>query len=415
MGYSEKQKIFAKYMLLQIGILDEDFIEQYLRYLVKLHGKFDLNEWIDKNKFYHCSWRFSVSDCIQALIDEIDLKKDKQNIKKRYNEFQKLSATGLSNYCYCPVSFSISSSFEIEKPSLIELTENGKKLHEELRLTKNYEKIPDDGKCIINQIEYYRQIKSSQLVFVGHNEKEKVFYNESENWNGTPDYVFKDNDGKYFVVEEKFQRFFCPPKEPKYNEYTEEYDYTKINEYNIWAEKDVWFFDNHVVQTFSYVRNIKDYKIEYGFLIYWYYWYDGDNTYIHRVAIKKIIQDKELEGLYLENKNGIQNLKDKGFKDFASVKITPNKCAACVVTKYCSHKTNRFDKFFFPYNLDQINLYQAEFPNMLKKRSENKYSPKQQQNGGIDVNYEYFDSNKINNRSGLSPDEEREILNSLFR
>lgn len=47
--------------------------------------------------------------------------------------------------------------------------------------------------------------------------------------------------------------------------------------------------------------------------------------------------------------------------------INLNKCAACVVNKYCTHKTDKFDVLKIPYSKNDLLLNYVEFPEELKK------------------------------------------------
>lgn len=366
MGFSKKQELYAKFMLERIGYIKPEIIEKYLILLEKSFGEWKGTTNIDTG---FVSFYYSVSNCIQLLIDEIDLKKNKQNIIVNDLISKRIAATDLSNYVYCPVSFSINKSFVINNPTGKVFTEFGTKLHEELRLINKI--IPYDlkeneaHKDSIYENEIIKKIRSSEKIYIGHSEKEKYFINDEENYIGQPDYIFKDINGKFFIVEEKFH--YLKPKEHIYwSNQTNAYEMNINN-----------FFNNHIIQLISYIKNIKEYNIEYGYLIYWYYhvsdlYINGsrmcDLAQIHDVSIKQIELNQENIEFYKKTIEEINFLRNNGNQVFDTDKISINKCVNCVVNKYCTHKSGRLNKINYPFNKDDIRIFFAKFPDELKKQ-----------------------------------------------
>ena len=142
MSYTKKQQIYAKYMLKQIGMSNEDFIEGYLKHLEVLYAEMipEQNKttgWV--------SWKHTVNNCIERLKEEIQLKKNRHNIKyKKLTD--KIAATDLANYIYCPVSYSISKTFEIETfGNGINLAALGQNFHEQVRLINRFTNKEDEN------------------------------------------------------------------------------------------------------------------------------------------------------------------------------------------------------------------------------------------------------------------------------
>ena len=79
MAYSTKQKLFAEFMLKRIGFNQPELIEQYLTQLENVFGRW--SEWTNNSGY--TSLTYSVSDCIQMLVDEIEIKKNKQEIQSK--------------------------------------------------------------------------------------------------------------------------------------------------------------------------------------------------------------------------------------------------------------------------------------------------------------------------------------------
>jgi len=365
MAYSTKQKLFAEYMLKRIGFTQPELIEQYLIHLEYSFGRW--SEWTSNNGYTNLS--YSVSDCIQLLVDEIELKKNKQEIQSKEQNTTNISATELSNYVFCPVSYSIGKSFVINKPTGQELTDIGTTLHEQLNLLNK--KIPfnlsetEAHRSSVFQDEIIIKIRSSEIIFVGHSEDKQYFINDQAQFSGQPDYIFRDDEGKYFVVEEKFHSL-----KPEGHKYWQEHP----NQYHNLANR---FFDNHQIQVISYLRNINEYKLDYGYLIYWYYQTSkleqGNTTYgefpqIQDVRTNKIVLNENTEEFYKATVANIRNLQNEKVQTVDINKIPVNKCVGCVVNKYCSHKTHRLDTFALPYRRDDLKLFFVDFPEELKKQ-----------------------------------------------
>lgn len=355
-----KQLIFATYLLNQIGITESSFVERYLNYLESVYGR---------------------SAIIEYLLDEVNLKRNKNEIVEKDFKNLVFTATDLSNYRYCPVGYSIGKSFDISNPNGIEYTDIGKFLHEKLLLVgklDSYNAQIHYNDFEVNSDPVLKRIINSKLIICGHSNETKIFTNKFENYSGSPDYIFKDSDDRYFVVEEKFHK---KRDYRKYLRYLEDlclkYQNTsfedqslqdKIDKASKWADSKTNFYPNHELQGLSYIRNIQDYKIEYGYLIYWFYDIENGYPYIHRVEIKRLEMNESNENQYNLYISQLRDLVTNGKQKFEQDKLHPNKCAACVVSKYCGHKTGLYDNFSFPYNKNDIKIFSIKFPDELKKK-----------------------------------------------
>ncbi len=366
MTYSIRQKLFADFMLKKIGITDTKDIDIYLSHLEKLYGR--MVSYPNESNYGGIGWYYSVSGCIEQIKEEVDLKQAKQEVKLVKTK-PTFTATDLANYDYCPASFVISNSFLIENRSGMEFTETGKQLHEQLLASRTTWQ-EDDAVYSSSGIDA-KIVRESRLVFAGHQDENKKFANG--NWIGVPDYIFQDSEDKFFVVEEKFHKKKDPQKMSSSERMDEAYGGSGIDEVadkerKEWSEHKGYFFSNHIVQLVSYLKNIKEYSISYGYLLYWYYDFDRNNEpYIHKVVAKKVDLNEETEKLYSQSVKGIEELKALKQITFPVDKLNMKKCAGCVVNKYCGHKTRRFSKLIFPYEHHYLNLYYAIFPEELKK------------------------------------------------
>jgi len=370
MGYTNKQKLFADYMLRKIGMSNQDDINTYLSHLETLYGR--MVSYPSQKHYSGSIWHYSVSDCIDQIKQEVDLKKIKHTINiNGANDNSMINATDLANYNYCPASYAIGNSFQIENQSGIEFTEIGKQLHEQLLAVRtnwfsgrdvDYSSYNDLDADIVNK---------SRLIFTGHQDEKRKFVNGI--WVGVPDYIFQDKEDDFFVVEEKFHRKRDPNKVSEYERMDAFHGGAGMDdeaeaERNKWREFKGYFFSNHIIQIVSYIRNIKEYRIAYGYLLYWYYDIDSNSEpYIHKVVAKKIILNEETENLYIQALQGIEQLRAAKQIPFTVDTLNMKKCAGCVVNKYCGHKTRRFENLTFPYNLQFLNLYSTDFPEELKR------------------------------------------------
>lgn len=364
MEFTPKQKVYIEYMLKRIGFNETDITE----YLEIFSTHFDRDNF---KLTYQENWYVNTGNCIEEIKSEFDLKKSLSIKYKNYQKF--ISATDISNFVFCPANYSINNSFEIELPRGIELTEVGKKLHEELRAIKKSWVTQKDNE-ILEKNQDLSLIKKSNVLFIGHNSENKIFKND--NWIGQPDYILESNNGDCFVVEEKFRYKSDPGKKNGnyYNKHLYSWDFDEREEEtyrNIesqWKKSNVLFYKNNIFQIVSYIHNIKEYDLKFGILIYWYYDYDSDNKpYVHKVSTKKILLNTALIEEYSQIKMSIEKLINNEEVDFKSTEISFNKCTNCVVTKYCGNKTKQYSSIKLPYDNKHQTLKYEPFPEILKK------------------------------------------------
>ena len=205
-----------------------------------------------------------------------------------------------------------------------------------------------------------------------------------------PDYIFQDADGLYFVVEEKYQRR-CDPLKQRYSNNINRYaddnwlspedaeDKLKADEeekrilreeeeriIEEWKHYKGYFFSNHIIQVLSYIKNIKEYSLSYGYLLYWYYDFEDNMPYINKVVSKRIEFGSKEKNTYEAASNKILELKKTGKVEFKIADLSMKKCAACAVNKYCGHKSGRYEELTLPYSINYLGLFYPEFPRELK-------------------------------------------------
>lgn len=365
MAFSKKQNLFINYLLNKIGFKQEQLINKYKMKLEAIYGKY-YQEWRTqtyKNGYVrdYYEYRYTNSECIEELLKEIEIKKNLNSITlKEINKKSKISATDLSSFDFCPASYSIMKSFEIEHPTNEDKRNIGINLHETLRLVdkqipKQFEQ-SDFADYNVIENSSIKKIKNCELIFSGHSTVKSFFENKEMNYIGQPDYIFKDPKGQYFAVEEKFKYL---------NNYISNdiYDAGEVEKNRKRVLKS--FFSNHIVQLSSYVKYINEYDLKYGVLIYWFYDFNDAKPYVHNVSIK-VVQKDANSTLLEKTKSSLVAFIENKTIDFSN-KVNPNKCGACVVNKYCAHKTNEKKTLTFPYNCHDLKLKFVPFPEELKK------------------------------------------------
>lgn len=362
-NYSKKQEIFANYLLRKFGIDDHEFISKFLHFYSIAYGQYVQ---------YASGTFFNTSESISQLVLEKNIRDRRQEIKLKQSEKAYINATDIANYTFCPASYSVNSSFVIEHPTGEKQRLIGEKLHKKLNLLKKFEEYHGNQieKLDVFDDSEILQILNAQIIYTGHNEKfgKKIFYNNESRIACEPDYIFLDDEKQYFLVEEKYH-YHKDPRKASYSEKWMEWngygnDGSEYEErVNNLETKSNIFFKNHTIQVITYLKNIKEYDLKYAYLIYWYYDFNDDEPYIHKASVKRIILNNYNDDFYLKTINEFHDLLKNKTQEFDTEKINPNKCAGCVVNKYCGHKNKKYKTLTLPYKLDYLTLFRAEYPN----------------------------------------------------
>lgn len=421
--FSDKQLALRDYLIQRLGFQNQEFLEKYLeslgyssRYYKNYRAIYpDEGEEIDEDNppkdyfsFDGEKWVPDRYTIIDYLIDEYALKKGGKAtlVNKDENNENLISATDLSTYSFCPVSYSISKSLVVEVTTS---AERGTSLHEESRLINRKIRRKDElegdeeeydynTKQLVNDEnrELFEDIKNSRLIYSGHEENEKKYFiNSKGNFVGQPDYVFEKPNGKKFIVEEKFKR--------------EKWDVQQL------------FFHNHQIQLYSYIYGLDEFDADYGYLVYWYYDASYGDYNVTDCKIKRLSKSKKARYYLNQVFSSLTKFKSSNEVDFNPRILKPNKCANCVVNRYCGHKTGRFEKLKYPYSLEYHKTWYAAYPEILKKE-EPKSNDENALHSGSQINPTISDDNfqtsknNSNQRGGyknLTPQEQKDILNKL--
>lgn len=357
MDYTSEELEYANYLLKLIGFKNEEKINILLKHYEDQFSYLDIivkskpvrNRKGQIYKYVNSSRKVKKNEiCLDMLRKEVELRINNKIELKEYLESDYISASDLSSFVFCPACYSISKTFKINFTLNKFKIENGNRLHEKLFFLKNESLFGFNGNFNSNftdkQTTFLKKIYSCKLIFKGHKSEKNKFVNHEIKFIGQPDYIFKDPNDNYFVLEEKFH--FRDPYKTSNN----------FEQIDNWA---IDFFSNQLVQLQSYIEYIKDFEINYGIIVNWYYQYiDGDlNVYNFTYKIVKKDYDKSLlkntfEEILLFKKNKILNFKNN---------VNINKCANCSVNLYCSHKTDNFETLKLPYDKDDLKLINIDY------------------------------------------------------
>ncbi len=276
MDYTDAEFNYLKYLLQQLNFTDydESFTLDYLKKLKAAVFRFKKIGDCDKKEIeFHGEKRYIPANGLrtihyveneenfevlslsifQYLQLEINIKK-KRLYKYNYISREKISATDISNFTFCPANFAISKTFSYKA---LEETVQGTEFHEKniLRYLFNrvYRQAPKNLRKEKNKfsdfssvrsdeafIELRKTVENRKILYSGHIKDSKIFQSLKGNYAGNPDYILQEkNSGEIFVVEEKF-RF-----------------QNNDNEVEV-------FHQNHLNQILSYIYGIHEPRISFG-------------------------------------------------------------------------------------------------------------------------------------------------------
>lgn len=281
---------------------------------------------------------------IKDFEEELRLKQNK-SYELQYDNSKTTLISDLGNYEFCPVSYAINETFKVPENETWQKDEwAGEKLHlyERYKLYKKNRNLSEafaDSKIELNDRykSLFNPIFMSEMIQNNYDKKNTTVYtNKNSSIKGIPDYVFKDDNGKNFVVIEKFTR--------------------KISEVNSSP------FFNDLVRVYGYINELYSLNISYGKLIYWYIDYDNYTDNNGKNVIKRFVKSADVFHVSntLEEKNRL-TASIKSLEEFKRTKTKiidadrisfPNKCLNCSVVTHCVHKTGKFNKITLPYSYE---------------------------------------------------------------
>lgn len=277
------------------------------------------------------------------------LKKAPKNI---YRKDKTTLVSDLSHYLFCPVSFAINETFQIEANTTWEKDEwlGEKKLfidrHNLFKRTKSYEETFMDSEISVNS-----DLKSdfdylfNSLIRVNNatNPNPTIYSNKTNDLKGAPDYVMEDGSGIKFAITEKFSSIYSADSQTP--------------------------FESDLVKHYAFIDELTNADVKFGYLITWYWQLTNiqtDNGNIKKKIIVTSYRLTKIESSQI-NSNKLNRaiaLVNK-FKNVNQIEIEgerisfPNKCLSCSVVSYCNHKTSNFNNVILPYDLN-LNKVESE-------------------------------------------------------
>jgi CRISPR/Cas system-associated exonuclease Cas4 (RecB family) len=382
---SETQILFYNYLKKVIGFKEDAFSESFFEFFSSVFWIHEKLVWIkndnSQNYFSNSYYKESYNKkfLVPHQLTPIDILNYEKNLKINRDfkfkdqNWKYVSATDLASLVFCPVSYSIIKTFETDDNIL---SERGTELHEkscikvlikkelssDLQFNESFSDFIKEIKNESNKF-FFDDVFSSEMVYSGHNDelkKQNYFINKQYGFVGQPDFILKNSSNENYVIEEK-------------------YKFVK----NIYDNKflDTPFWDNHKVQLASYISLLDEYKLKYGYLVYWFYHQieipevnllSGWNYYSNRekvigCKVLKIENTGKVKEYILSKLDIIRKFQEAKHVKFNPNSTNPKKCVSCMQFSLCGHKTRNYDTLTLPYNEKYLRLFSAELPEGLKK------------------------------------------------
>jgi len=342
---ADRKVYFIRYadVLIKLNKHDE-YIEECLKALNFIPTKLsEFKKYILKDiTFDDYISRVKLARYIKCFQEEFYLR-----LKKApYKIFSKKKTTlisDLSHYLFCPVSFAINETFQIEANTSWEKDEwlREKKLfidrHKAFKLSKSYEEAFKDTEIITNselKSNFDYLFKSVIRVNNATNPNPTIYSNKTEDLRGAPDYVMEDSSGNKYAITEKF---------------------SSVHSVNSQTP-----FESDLVKHYAFIDELHKANIRFGYLITWYWQLKDIHTDIGGVKKKIVISSYRLNKIENNQNNSnklkrainlINTLKNANQIVIEGDKISfPNKCLNCSVVSYCNHKTGKFNNLNLPYD-----------------------------------------------------------------
>ncbi len=332
--------------------LDEyfNYIEKCLKTLeFKTEKRLEFQKFIKEDiTFNDYISRVKLAKHIKGFQEEFYLRIKK--ITNKIYESQKTTlVSDLSHYLFCPVSFAINETFQIEANTSWEKDEwlGEKKIfsdrHKIFKATKSFEDTFKDSEITIDldlQTDFDYLFSSTIRVNNSTNIKPIIYSNKAGDLIGAPEYLMEDSLGYKFTITEKFS--------------------------SIHSADSSTPFESDLVKHYAFINEFESVDIKFGYLITWY-WQLIDIQTDNGIIKKKIVItsyrltkiENNRENLNKLNRaiNAINKFKKAKIIEIDGDRISyPNKCLNCSVVSYCNHKTGKFNNIELPYDLDILTV-----------------------------------------------------------
>jgi CRISPR/Cas system-associated exonuclease Cas4 (RecB family) len=301
---TQKQDKFIRDLVDQLGYRDSVHKDGYLKKIG--HGDFT-------------DIRFA-SEIISRLLKEVGWRKYPK--RKKLNEEEYRTVNDLSQFVFCPASFSVKECYKIERHEALNNSDES-----DLRESLLLRRIHGEDNSIETEFDFYRTAK---LAFNGTDENSDIFYNHEFKLKGKPHLIF-ESSGKRKLVLEKLT-------------------------FNLDRVKNPW--ENHTIQALAYMFLFKETRCKEADIIYW----SVENSIPIEFRNYKIFT-LDLENFYnsivtLPANNFNLLLKDKSIP-FSPSSINAKKCYSCSCRAICNHKSGLIEGLSLPYETPD---YDKKYP-----------------------------------------------------
>lgn len=294
--------------------------------------------------------RVKLARYIKNFQEEFELR-EKKNFKKIYNPNKTISVSNLSQYLFCPVSFAINETYEIdandtwEKDEWLGNRRNYSDRHRLFNQNQEYQKAFDDTDILVSdelKNDFGHLFKSKILVDNVSKHLLQLFTDSHKSIVGAPDYILENSNGNKIVLTEKFSSIHSADSQTP--------------------------FDSDLVKHFAYLEKFDQTNLDFGYFITWYWELIDIETNTGRV--KKKIKITSYRLVKVERNNSNSNKLNNALNRVKSIKSSKsmlidadkisyaNKCFNCSVFSYCNHKTGKYDQINLPYELTDLNKVQ---------------------------------------------------------
>jgi len=287
---------------------------------------------------------------IKYFQEEIHLRRE-NSFKKIYNSKKITLISDLSHFLFCPVSFAINETFEIQANTTWEKDEwlGEKRLlidrHRTFQKNKSYIDSFSDSEITIDpelKNDFNTVFGSTIIVNNATNPKPMVYSNSANTLRGAPDYILQHSKGYKFALTEKF---------------------SGIN-----ASDNKTPFESDLVKHYAFLEELKDLNLSFGYFLTWYWQLTDVETASGQVKKKIVISSYRLTKVESNPGNNSKLYRTidliKTFKQTKTMEIDgdkislANKCLNCSVVIYCKHKTGKFNQIDLPYDISKLELTQ---------------------------------------------------------
>lgn len=244
-----------------------------------------------------------------------------------------------SQFVFCPASFAIKSSFELESVNEEELPEDAP-LSYLLERIEDFalENIPPDWDeayrhFLFTQWRDFEKFNKMRLIYNGYSDDaEPLFFIANSKLHGRPHLIFQERDGKKVVVVEKLS-------------YSQE------------LPEKLW--PSQLMQALAFLYFFESIACDEICVIVWKAKHYGAFRFNRPYRTHWIKKNKEVEKFVRSHYNEFVALRTKKNVPFNAQQISPNKCFKCSCRSLCNHKSGLINDLNWPYTTPE---YSKKYP-----------------------------------------------------